>query len=244
MNQIAVAKDTIRITAERKYDYQGQSIALPDCDFSAVTVISPADGAALLQAPLPASDGQMCAIEVTNESSFGAAARFPNPLVMNYDTPLDYFGGRTAYQVSLAGYAKHNSQQYTWFTRWAKGNSWAPFTKATQISTYSPLKYGLYRSTVGPDSGINDMFEHITAQQIKGDPDGDSSITAADAQLVLEAYAKTTAQLPSGLNDAQSAAADIDGDGAVTSADAQLILAYYTVNTIAGGHADWAELTL
>lgn len=167
-----------------------------------------------------------------------------NPLVMNYDTPLDYFGGRTAYQVSLAGYAKHNSQQYTWFTRWAKGNSWAPFTKATQISTYSPLQYGLYRSTVGPDSGINDMFEHITAQQIKGDPDGDSSITAADAQLALDAYAKAAAELPAGLSDAQSAAADIDGDGAVTSADAQLILTYYTVNTVAGGHADWAELTV
>lgn len=93
MNQIAVAKDTIRITAERKYDYQGQSIALPDCDFSAVTVISPADGAALLQAPLPASDGQMCAIEVTNESSFGAAARFPNPLVMNYANAHHVGGG-------------------------------------------------------------------------------------------------------------------------------------------------------
>ena len=167
-----------------------------------------------------------------------------NPLVMNYDTPLDYFGGRTAYQVSMAGYAKHNSQQYTWFTRWAKGNSWAPFTQATQISTYSPLKYGLYRTTVGLDTGINDMFEHIAELYSKGDPDHDGAVTAADAQLVLEAYAQIAAGLDSGLSDAQTAAADTDGDGSITAADAQLILAYYTANTVSGSEKDWDALKL
>ncbi|MBR5362498.1 MAG: PIG-L family deacetylase [Oscillospiraceae bacterium] len=162
-----------------------------------------------------------------------------NPLTMHYDTPLEYFGGRTAYEVSKAGYAKHNSQQYTWFTGWLKGGG---YTKASQITTYSPLKYGLYRSTVGLDTGINDMFEHIVTEYIKGDPDGDGAVTVADAQLVLEAAVHLTAGLESGLTDAQTDAADTDCDGALTVADAQLILAYYTVNTVSEAAADWSEI--
>ncbi|MBP0974919.1 MAG: dockerin type I repeat-containing protein, partial [Oscillospiraceae bacterium] len=162
-----------------------------------------------------------------------------NPLTMNYDTPLDYYGGRTAYEVSKAGYAKHLSQQYTWFTGWLKGGG---YTKASQITTYSPLKYGLYRTTVGLDTGINDMFEHIVTEYIKGDPDGDGAVTVADAQLVLEAAVHLTAGLESGLTDAQTDAADPDCDGALTVADAQLILAYYTVNTVSEAAADWSEI--
>ena len=36
-----------------------------------------------------------------------------NQLVMNYDEPLDYFGGQTAYQMSRKGYTCHNSQQHS-----------------------------------------------------------------------------------------------------------------------------------
>ena len=161
-----------------------------------------------------------------------------NPLIMNYDTPLDYYGGRTAYQVSLAGYAKHNSQQYTWFTGWAKGGG---YTKASQISTYSPMKFGLYRTTVGPDTGINDMFEHIAVQYAKGDADGDGEITVADAQKTLEAAVRVTAKLETGFTEAQAAAADVDEDGVVSVADAQRILAYYTANTLSGVPMTWEE---
>ena len=165
-----------------------------------------------------------------------------NPLVMNYDTPLDYFGGRTAYQVSLAGYAKHNSQQYTWFTGWAKGSSWAPYTKASQISTYSPLKYGLYRSTVGLDTGINDMFEHIAQAAVKGDADGDGAVNAADAQRALDAAVSISAGKENSLTEQQTVAADVTGDGAVTVEDAQRILLWYTVNVLSGREVAWENL--
>ncbi len=165
-----------------------------------------------------------------------------NPIVMNYDTPLDYFGGRTAYQVSLAGYAKHNSQQYTWFTGWVKGSSWAPYTKASQIATYSPLKYGLYRSTVGLDSGINDMFEHIAVKPLQGDADSDGEITVADAQRTLDAAVHISAGNDSGLTDVQFAAADVSGDGAVTIEDAQFILTYYTRNSLSGRSLTWDQV--
>ncbi len=83
-----------------------------------------------------------------------------NQIIMDYDTPLSYFNGKTAYEVSKEGYSKHLSQQYTWFTKWLKGNN-NQFTKATDIKTYSPCEFGLYRSTVGEDINKNDMFENL-----------------------------------------------------------------------------------
>ena len=84
-----------------------------------------------------------------------------NEIIMNYDIPLEFFNGKTAYEVSKEGYKKHNSQQWTWFTGWINGKD-NQYTKATQIQTYSPLKYGLYYTTVGEDIQKNDMFENIT----------------------------------------------------------------------------------
>lgn len=84
-----------------------------------------------------------------------------NPIVMDWDVPLERLGGMTAFEVSQQlGYPCHKSQQWTWFTRWINGKD-SPITKASQISTYSPCKYGLYRSTVGPDVERNDFLENI-----------------------------------------------------------------------------------
>ena len=87
---------------------------------------------------------------------------------MDYDTPLNYYNGKTAYEVSKEGFSKHISQQWTWFTRWMNGTD-NSFKKATEIKTYSPLDYGLYYTSVGNDIQKNDMMENITdyAEQIK-----------------------------------------------------------------------------
>lgn len=89
-----------------------------------------------------------------------------NQIIMNYDIPLDYFSGKTAYEVSKEGYSKHLSQQWTWFTAWINGKN-NSYTKATDIKTYSPLKYGLYYSNVGEDIDKNDMFENITYYKVQ-----------------------------------------------------------------------------
>jgi len=89
-----------------------------------------------------------------------------NQIIMDYDTPLDYFNGKTAYEISKQGYSKHLSQQWTWFTSWINGKN-NNFTKATEIKTYSPLNYGLFYSSVGEDIQKNDMFENITYYKIK-----------------------------------------------------------------------------
>lgn len=87
-----------------------------------------------------------------------------NQIVMDYDTPLDYFNGKTAYEVSKEGYKKHNSQQWTWFTKWINGKN-NEYTKSTDITTYSPNQFGLYRSLVGEDIYLNDMFENLTMRK-------------------------------------------------------------------------------
>lgn len=85
-----------------------------------------------------------------------------NQIVIDYDQPLDVFDGMTAFEVSQKlGYPCHGSQQYTWFTDWINGKK-TPITKATEIETYNPCQFGLYRSTVGEDVEKNDFLENIT----------------------------------------------------------------------------------
>lgn len=67
---------------------------------------------------------------------------------MDVDTPLTAFGGKTAYEMAVAGFAKHASQQ-KWFSVEKSGK-------------YDCRKFGLYRTTVGSDSGIGDFFENVT----------------------------------------------------------------------------------
>ena len=84
-----------------------------------------------------------------------------NPIVIDYDTPLDSWDGLTAFQVTQKyGYPCHESQQWTWFTGWINGKS-NEITKASQIETYNPSHFGLYRSTVGADVQKNDFMENI-----------------------------------------------------------------------------------
>lgn len=85
-----------------------------------------------------------------------------NPIVLDYDTPLEHFDELTAFQATQKlGYPCHKSQQYTWFTGWINGKS-TQISKATEIATYSPCHFGLYRSTVGDDAAKNDFMENLT----------------------------------------------------------------------------------
>ena len=89
-----------------------------------------------------------------------------NAIEINYDTPLESFNGMTAFEVTQKlGYPCHESQQYTWFTKWINWVNMSvggtPITKATQIVDNNPCKFGLYRSTVGADVLKNDFLENI-----------------------------------------------------------------------------------
>lgn len=85
-----------------------------------------------------------------------------NPIVMDYDVPLEHFGGLTAFQVTQKyGLPCHVSQKYySTFSLWYEGLE-GELTKATQIKLYNPCKFGLYRSKVGADVRKNDFLENI-----------------------------------------------------------------------------------
>ena len=84
-----------------------------------------------------------------------------NEIVMDWDQPLEKFGGLTAFQVTQQlGFPCHKSQQNTWFYRWIYGD-YGEVTQASQLEKYSPCHYGLYRSTVGDDVEKNDFFENL-----------------------------------------------------------------------------------
>lgn len=70
-----------------------------------------------------------------------------DPLIMDWDQPLDAFDGATAYEMAVKGYACHASQQ--------------GFFQMEPAGPYDCRKFGLLRTTVGPDIVKNDFFENI-----------------------------------------------------------------------------------
>lgn len=100
-----------------------------------------------------------------------------NPIVLNLDTPQTTDDvqrkkliGLTPFEMAQLGFAAHKSQQ-TYFS-------------VKQSGPYDCRKFGLYRSTVGADTG-NDLFEHITlrANQPEPRPEPEPQSVMADAPL-------------------------------------------------------------
>ena len=71
-----------------------------------------------------------------------------NQIVLDFDTPLSAFDGKTAFEMAQEAYAFHKSQR----------KDWLDVLKSNQ---YDCRKYGLYSSTVGPDVEKNDFLENI-----------------------------------------------------------------------------------
>ena len=71
-----------------------------------------------------------------------------NPLELDISTPLKNMGNRSAYEVAAKAFTYHKTQQ-----------GWS----ITHTHHNFPIgNYGLYFTAVGPDSGLNDMFENVT----------------------------------------------------------------------------------
>ena len=78
-----------------------------------------------------------------------------NPIVMDWDQPLEAFQGKTAFEVTRdLGFPCHKSQ-YEFYA------SYVHHTKAANAGKHSPCKFGLYRSLVGADTAKNDFFENL-----------------------------------------------------------------------------------
>ncbi len=89
-----------------------------------------------------------------------------NTLILDIDTPQDALNGLSPFQVAQQlGFPSHESQQiHSGFTNWLYGKE-EKITQASQIEKYNPAYYGLYHTTVGLDSGANDLMEHVLTHE-------------------------------------------------------------------------------
>lgn len=84
-----------------------------------------------------------------------------NQITMDWDIPLEKFGGRTAFEMSQQGYLCHESQMaFPGLRDWLFGKN-NLIKKASQINLYSPCKFGLYKTSVGVDEKGGDFFENV-----------------------------------------------------------------------------------
>ncbi len=84
-----------------------------------------------------------------------------NRIDFEIDTPLERFGGKTAFQVSQDAFRCHESQSDTRYCKWLLGTEEEPVTDSSGFPKYSPRCYGLWRSTVGNDVVKTDFYENI-----------------------------------------------------------------------------------
>jgi len=78
------------------------------------------------------------------------------------DEQFDELDGLSPFQYTQEyGFALHKSQHWTWFYGWIYGKNGNTITKASEIRTYSPLKYGLVYGDGALDESHNDVFEGV-----------------------------------------------------------------------------------
>jgi len=109
-----------------------------------------------------------------------------NKIVLDIDSPLSAFGGKTAFQVSQDAFGYHKSQHWTWFYGWLYGTDGNEITKATEIQTHSPREYGLYSSAVGIDKEGGDLFENLETSKEKEERLAEESRKAESESIAEE----------------------------------------------------------
>lgn len=108
-------------------------------------------------------------------------------IVVDWDIPLEKFGGMTAFEVTKnIGFPCHESQvpDFAWY--------YAGAEKATDIQKYSPCEFGLYRTTVGKDVNKNDFFENIDFSSRK---QAEAAETVSELSVEETAPAETEASV-------------------------------------------------
>ena len=78
--------------------------------------------------------------------------------------PLESFGGKTAIEVANEAYDAHWSQS-SWM--WFKVSDGQDPELAEYGDKLNCTKFGLYQSTVGEDTGLNDILEHIVLYDVQ-----------------------------------------------------------------------------
>lgn len=105
-----------------------------------------------------------------------------NQIYMDWDQPLESFGGMTAFEVTKnIGFPCHASQfvDFAWYMSYVD--------TAAEVPDYNPCEYGLFRSTVGADVEKNEFFENVlTYEQEKQKAAEDEAARLAAEQAAAE----------------------------------------------------------
>ena len=83
-----------------------------------------------------------------------------NALEMDWDQPMEAFGGRTGFEMAQAGFGWHVSQHEAGQKNPDTGK-FEYFVVEPRTSKYSCYQFGLAFTAVGPDVEKNDFFENI-----------------------------------------------------------------------------------
>ena len=78
-------------------------------------------------------------------------------VTLDFDAPLDYYGGLSAFEVADRAFEKCVSQFQM-----------GKYHVYRADSEHDTRRYGLFRSTVGADEALDDLFEHIDAAAVRG----------------------------------------------------------------------------
>ncbi len=113
-----------------------------------------------------------------------------NQITLDLDTPLEAFGGKTAFEMTQYGFGFHKSQHWMWFNKWIYGTEEEPITRADQIEKYSPCKYGLYFTSVGYDSVGGDFFENVVTYAERNTSGNGSALSTMDSLATLPSHAE------------------------------------------------------
>lgn len=131
---------------------------------------------------------------------------------LDLDSKLDRFDGRSAYEMACVGFAQHKSLHYSWRYEWlmgidheqaASGGDDGRFTSAKQIENFSPIFWGLWRSTVGADE-TNDMFDNIVFYTRPGDETAEETQKETESAAETQTDADTAADTAALINGSQS----------------------------------------
>lgn len=99
-----------------------------------------------------------------------------NSVTLDLDTPLKAFDGKTAFEMSQHAFSLHETQQFPKFADWIYGTESQKITKASEISEYSPCKYGLYFTSIVQDTEGTDLFENVIPYADRQDDSGSNSV--------------------------------------------------------------------
>ncbi len=99
-------------------------------------------------------------------------------IIMEVDTPLENYGGRTAFEVAQDAFAHHKTQ-LTYFS-------------VEKSGSYDLRKFGLAYNLVPPDTG-NDMLENITPYSVQAQMQAEAEAAAQAEKLAAEQAASQKA---------------------------------------------------